>query len=268
MKWFQHDSNASNDAKIKKLILRHGAYGYAVYFHCVELIANDLDVHNITFELQHDAEIIADNLKIVGDNNLSGVDLVTKIMRTIIELGLFETNNDHITCLKLAKRLDRTTTQNPKFKELMGKVSENKQIYDTNVTESDTKSTDYGTRRDNNKRKKNKEEINKEKEVPEWKKSFENYQTYIKDGFNKICGDTEIIKEFESMMSEVFPNVDIGATIKHGYHTYWYTEDGYEKKKKQKAKEINFKSLIRNILKSTFNHKLKNSDHSKIQGRG
>ena len=32
MKWFKHDTDASNDAKLKKLILKYGAEGYAIYF--------------------------------------------------------------------------------------------------------------------------------------------------------------------------------------------------------------------------------------------
>lgn len=116
MKWFKHDSNASSDAKVKKLLIRHGAVGYAVYFHCIELITANLNESNLTFELEHDSEIIADNLKIVGTANESGIKIVEKIMRTIIELELFVENNDHILCLKLAKRLDSSMTSNPLFR--------------------------------------------------------------------------------------------------------------------------------------------------------
>jgi len=42
MNWFQHDTDATQDAKIKKLLIRHGAIGYAVYFHCRELISADI----------------------------------------------------------------------------------------------------------------------------------------------------------------------------------------------------------------------------------
>jgi len=56
MRWFKHDTDASSDAKIKKLLIRHGAVGYAIYFHCLELIASDICETNITFELEHDSE--------------------------------------------------------------------------------------------------------------------------------------------------------------------------------------------------------------------
>ena len=71
MNWFQHDTASTQDAKIKKLLIRHGAIGYAVYFHCLELIAADISETNLTFELEHDSEIIADNLKISGTGDKS-----------------------------------------------------------------------------------------------------------------------------------------------------------------------------------------------------
>lgn len=118
MKWFQHDSNASHDAKIKKLIFRHGAEGYAVYFHCLELIASDLTQSNINFELEHDAEIIADNLKIKGDQNKAGIDKVNNILKTIIQLGLFTIENNRVFCFKMASRLDNVVSRNPEINKI------------------------------------------------------------------------------------------------------------------------------------------------------
>lgn len=125
LKWFKHDTDASSDAKIKKLILKHGAEGYAVYFHCIELIVNEISETNITFELEHDAEIIADNLKIKSDQDISAIDKVNNIMTTIVNLGLFEESNSRITCLKLAKRLDQSMTSNVKMRSLIGNMKKN-----------------------------------------------------------------------------------------------------------------------------------------------
>lgn len=119
MKWFKHDSDATSDAKIKKLIIRHGAIGYAVYFHCLELIAGDISKHNLTFELEHDSEIIADNLKITGTNQKSGAEIVEGIMISLLDLNLFQSFNNHIFCIKLAKRLDSSMTSNPEFRKLI-----------------------------------------------------------------------------------------------------------------------------------------------------
>jgi len=119
MLWFKHDSDASTDAKLKKLIIRHGTDGYAIYFHCLELIMSDVSEKNITFVLEHDSEIIADNLKIRGDLNVSAIEKVEQIMITIIDLGLFERVDNHIRCLQLLKRMDVSMTSSPTFRRLI-----------------------------------------------------------------------------------------------------------------------------------------------------
>ena len=135
MKWFQHDSDASNDAKIKRLIIRHGAEGYAVYFHCLELIAGNISKNNITFELEHDAEIIADNLKIKGTSNESAIDKVNRIMLYIIELGLFHSNNNRIFCYKMAQRLDNTISRSPEINSIKNNVFTTKLLRSNNVAD-------------------------------------------------------------------------------------------------------------------------------------
>lgn len=104
MKWFKHDSDASNDAKLKKLRLKYGAQGYGIYWYCLELIARNVEKHNLTFELEHDAELIADDFKL-------SVDLVQHIMTYMVELELFENIDGVISCLKMATRTDEYTQQ-------------------------------------------------------------------------------------------------------------------------------------------------------------
>jgi len=124
MKWFQHDSDATQDAKIKKLLIRYGAVGYAVYFHCLELIANDVSETNLTFELEHDSEIIADDLHIKGTATQSGQDLVEEIMKYIVELGLFTCSDNRIFCLKLAKRMSLSITSNSEFRAKIAQIKD------------------------------------------------------------------------------------------------------------------------------------------------
>ena len=104
MKWFKHDSDASNDAKLKKLRLKYGAQGYGIYWYCLELIARNVEKHNLTFELEHDAELIADDFKL-------STELVQHIMTFMVEIGLFENTKGIITCLKMATRADEYTQQ-------------------------------------------------------------------------------------------------------------------------------------------------------------
>jgi len=112
MKWFKHDSNAHTDDKIQKILMRYGSDGYALYWYCIELIAARVAPDNITFELKHDAEVLGFHLQI---DTLR----VEKIMIDMVNLGLFEHSGDTITCLKLAKRLDNTMTQNKELKETL-----------------------------------------------------------------------------------------------------------------------------------------------------
>jgi hypothetical protein len=124
MQWFKHDSSASTDAKIRKLILRHGPTGYAVYFHCIELIVAKITSDRITFELEHDAEVIADNLKVEGTAGRSAVDIVNDIMHTIIDLDLFQESGDIITCMKIATRLENSIVKNPQLQVIQKKLKE------------------------------------------------------------------------------------------------------------------------------------------------
>jgi hypothetical protein len=106
-------------------VIRHGAVGYAVYFHCLELIAGNVSNDNITFELEHDSEIIADNLRIRGTNDKSGMQIVEEIMRYIIELELFENHDGRITCFLMIKRLDSSMTSNAAFRKMILDAKEN-----------------------------------------------------------------------------------------------------------------------------------------------
>jgi hypothetical protein len=119
MNWFKHDTDATQDARIKKLIIRYGPEGYAVYFHCLELIAAEISETNLTFELEHDAEIVADNLHFKGTATQSGRERVEEIMRFIVEIGLFQSSEGRIFCFKLLRRIDMSMTSNPRFRGLI-----------------------------------------------------------------------------------------------------------------------------------------------------
>jgi hypothetical protein len=125
MLWFKHQTDAHVDAKIKKLIMRHGAEGYAVYFHSLELIIGDVGQTNMTFELEHDSEIIADNLKIKDATDKDGTEIVNDIIKTIVALGLFEEIEGKIYCLKALKRIDTSQTSNNDFRRMITLAKDN-----------------------------------------------------------------------------------------------------------------------------------------------
>lgn len=102
MKWFKHDSNANTDAKLEKLMIRFGLEGYGLYWYCLELIAAQIEKHNLTFELEHDSEILS---RRTGMH----VERVQDVMSYMTEIKLFENDRGVITCLKMASRTDEYT---------------------------------------------------------------------------------------------------------------------------------------------------------------
>ena len=104
MKWFKHDSNASLDAKLLRLRLKYGMEGYGVYWFLLESIARNVEKHNLTFELEEDAELVAAQTNIHYER-------VQEMMVYMCNLGLFENADGRITCLKMATRTDEYTQQ-------------------------------------------------------------------------------------------------------------------------------------------------------------
>jgi hypothetical protein len=116
MKWFKHDTNAHSDAKLDKVLMHYGAHGYAVYWYCLELIAGKIDSQNIGCALEHDAEQIGSRLKI------DSVE-VTAILTYMVDIGLFEKHIEGaITCLKLLGRLDKSMTNSPQLRAMIGQI--------------------------------------------------------------------------------------------------------------------------------------------------
>lgn len=113
MKWFKHESDARNSVKLRKVRRKYGADGYAIYWFCVEAIAYEVDKDNLTFDLKEDAETIGFEL-VVQEKR------VEEIMKFMIEIGLFESSQGLITCLKLAERLDKSMTNSPSMRKWLG----------------------------------------------------------------------------------------------------------------------------------------------------
>ena len=112
MEWFRHDSNANLDEKLQEVLLDYGLEGYGLYWYCIELIVGKTSADNITFELKHDARIIARNTG-------SSAQRVEEMMKRFISVGLFENTDGKITCLKVAKRLMSSATSNPKMRNMI-----------------------------------------------------------------------------------------------------------------------------------------------------
>lgn len=123
MEWFRHDSNANLDEKLQEVLLDYGLEGYGLYWYCIELIVGKTSADNITFELKHDARVIARNTG-------SSPQKVEEMMKRFISVGLFENNDGKITCMKVAKRLMSSATSNPKMRHMIQDI---KLQYDTAI---------------------------------------------------------------------------------------------------------------------------------------
>lgn len=128
MKWFKHDSNAGMNPKLMKLKIKYGMEGYGLYWYCLELIAGEISEHKLTFELEHDADVIGFQTGIHPND-------VEEMMRFMVSLGLFEDEFGQITCQSLAKRLDQSMTSSPKIRLMLAKQSEIKESHDLVSTE-------------------------------------------------------------------------------------------------------------------------------------
>jgi len=142
MKWFRHDSNANTDAKLRRVRMKYGLEGYGLYWYCLELIAAGVEAHNLTFELEHDSEIIA------FDTGLHR-DIVQEMMTYFCNLGLFENVDGTITCLKMASRTDeyirktlRTNSgQTPDKLRIKSRLIEEKRIEEKRKEKKEPKKT-------------------------------------------------------------------------------------------------------------------------------
>lgn len=100
--------------------MRYGAEGYAIYWYCLELIAGDLgESEDINFDLNHDAEVIGFNLKI---DQLR----VEEIMKYMVSIDLFGQSNGVISCIKLAKYLDKKNTRNQYIHNIIDNIKSDK----------------------------------------------------------------------------------------------------------------------------------------------
>jgi hypothetical protein len=164
MDWFRHDSNANLDEKLQEVLLDYGLEGYGLYWYCIELIVGKTNTDNITFELKHDARIIARNTG-------STPQKVEEMMKRFVSLGLFENVDGKITCLKVAKRLMSSATSNPQMRNLIQNI---KISHDSVMTASDKISSDK-TRLD---------KIRLDKNKPSRAVALVN--EYVDDGFNQF----------------------------------------------------------------------------------
>ena len=117
MKWFKHESDASNDKKLIKLRKKFGFAGIGLYWTCLEEIAKGIDKSKLTFELEQDFESLA----IMGGIEPEECALM---MAYMLKIKLFEYSSveESFFCFGLARRIENSIVKNPQFKQLQKDV--------------------------------------------------------------------------------------------------------------------------------------------------
>ena len=87
MKYFSHDSNASQDIKCRRLLRRLGMEGYGRWWRLCELLAAT-DGHKLSIETEEDAEIIAEELHLDGHQELM------RYLQVLVDVGLIQMPGD------------------------------------------------------------------------------------------------------------------------------------------------------------------------------
>jgi hypothetical protein len=176
MKWFKHISKSRYDAKMMRIIRKHGLRGYGLYFAVLEGIAFDLEPDKPIPELEETDHDIA---AFFGEDTLK----IEEIVNDFVSEGLFTINpsNKRIMCLKLLAYLDNTLSQNPQIKEILSnfKLLEADSLKQIRLDE---------TRLDEIKSKDNKEHSKKNDVFI--KPSIDEVKEYIKQKEYKVDADT------------------------------------------------------------------------------
>lgn len=107
-------SNMRHDVKIRRLISKHGANGYAVYNFILEAITEHMETDTPIPELEETAQDMAEYLKMDTVN-------VEEIMLCCMENGLFDQDEitGRILCPKIYKFLDKASTGSAMLREMI-----------------------------------------------------------------------------------------------------------------------------------------------------
>lgn len=77
-----------------------------------------------------------------------------------------------------------------------------------------------------------------------WRDDFPAYQTEARMAMERLKTDQEFIAE----QQRFYPGIDIGLSLEKAYCNFWGITEGWEHKKKQKSRTINWSSTYKNAL--------------------
>jgi len=231
--YFSHDYNARSDAKIKRLLQKHGIAGYGAYWSIVE------DLYQNANALRTDYDCIAFDLRVKSD----------MIKSIINDFDLFIIKGDFFGSLSVQRRLDERYAKSKKARESA--------TYRWNKTETDANA--LRTECDGNAIKERKGKESKENDINiNWKKDFNIYLSELKIAYQEIVKDESLITE----QRKFYPNIDILLTLEKSYTNFWATEAGWKNKKKARTVSIDWRATFINSLAQKMNHVYLNNNNN------
>lgn len=216
--YFSHDYNTRTDSKIKRLIQRHGYLGYGIYWAIIEDLYNNanalpMDYDCIAFDLHTDSKTIES---------------------IIIDFELFVFNDGFFSSNSVERRLNERGEKSEKARLSANKRWEKKK----------EDATAMQPQCEGNAIKEKKGKESKDINI-DWRSDFSIYQNDCKNAFIKLEDDKDYLYKLEGF----YPKSDIKQSLRNLYTSYINTEECWLKKKKDKVKTINWKSLIQNCIK-------------------
>ena len=77
-----------------------------------------------------------------------------------------------------------------------------------------------------------------------WRDDFSIYQSGARSAMEQLKADKQFIEE----QQRFYPGVDIGLSLEKAYCNFWGITKGWEHKKRQRSKAIDWKSTFKNAL--------------------
>lgn len=178
MLWFKHMTDMIDDPRIRRVVRKHQALGYAVYNLSVERISKRLTSDSPLPDLEETAEDIAALLNV-------DTIIVEEVILFCMQIGLFEQNEltGRIVCNKVYKFIEKSQTRNKELRKMIDKYKENHECLRLSQTVSDIPgqsqivSENPDRREEKRLDKKRREENSLSDEIKE-----------IMSYFNEICG--------------------------------------------------------------------------------
>lgn len=143
--------------------------------------------------MEHDARLIARNVGL-------GVQQVEDMMKHMIKLGLFESNCGVVSCLKMAKRLDKSMTSNPEMRQIIGDIKNNSHDFPSNNHD--------GVMQDKTSLEENKKLVTRDDVFNLWIKYFPHHTKPIPSRWNGTQRDKDFLKR-------------LGENEKHQTAEFW-----------------------------------------------